>query len=318
MAFCLAFVIALLAPRARAQSFEAWSAKAEKAQKKGDETHALEYWSQALRVWSPDKGKARRAKALAARAALEQKGHDEEQALKDLDEALALDKKSAAMFDRRGLLHLDQGDTKKALADFYSATKLNMDYGPAYQHRAQAYEKQDDTEFAREDYRTACRLGVKAACASAKTIVVKKAKAPEVPPELARAPQEAAAAPAAPKAPPEPAAEPPAAEPEAPAAPPAAKAPAAKTIVPAKPKTGFVRVDLDACRAAVDSCNEDGNAIGVCLQRVKTCQAKPTKGCCPRACIQEFERRTNDDVSDAELFRDVFGEHGTCRRLIGK
>jgi len=333
MAIWTALVISLsCGSPARAQSFEAWSAKAEKAQKKGQAPEALEYWTQALRVWSPDKGKARRARALAARAELESKAGDPDSALKDLDESLQLDKKSAKTFDQRGQLHLAKGDTKKALADFYAATKLNLDFGLAYFHRGQAYARQDDSEFAREDYRTACRLGVKEACAAAKKIVVKKRAPVAIPPELARTPGEvsaaSAAAPSPPAAPAPAPAEtdaeaPPQAEPApapAPAPKPKAAAPSwrGKTIKPAEPAAaGFGRVDLDACRAAVDSCNEEGNAIDVCLKRVKVCTVKPSKGCCPRACLQDFDRRASADTSDAELFRQIFGEHGDCRRLIG-
>lgn len=318
MRFVLAALLCGLPLQAGAQSFEAWSARAEKAQKRGQSAEALDDWTHALQMWSSDKGKAKRAKALSARAELEEKAGSLDEALKDLDEAVALDKKSATMFDRRGQVLLEKGLSEKALADFYKATKLNIDYGAAYLHRGQAYEKQGDTEFAREDYKTACRLGVKSACAAAKKVVVKKKKPAAPPPELAQTPQDGTAPkPAVKPAAPAPA---PASEASAESAPqePAPTPIKAKEIKPAKAaKPSFAKIDLDACRASIDSCNEDGNAIDVCLRRVSVCQAKPTKGCCPRACLQEFDRRTSADISDAELFREVFGESGTCKRLIG-
>ena len=50
---------------AGAQSFESWSAKAEKVQKRGEATQGIEYWSSALRLWRKSNGAASRAKALA-------------------------------------------------------------------------------------------------------------------------------------------------------------------------------------------------------------------------------------------------------------
>ena len=272
LALCLISAVTL---SASAQSFESWSAKAEKAQKHGETALAIEYLGNALRIWRPTEGKVLRAKALAARAALYQQSRQAAAARKDLDEAIRLNVKNARLFDQRGALHLEQGRLAEAISDLYGATKLDINYGPAYLHRAQAYERQGDSLFAAEDYKTACRLGVPQACASAKKPTPDKA-----PPEP-RGKQVVAA--------------------KAPAAPP-----------PTKPAPAARPVNLQACRAALLACSEGDSALAACVEKAAACEDNPRTGCCPRACLQQFTAAVSEERSEAEVFREIFEDKGTC------
>jgi tetratricopeptide (TPR) repeat protein len=283
-------IVAFAIP-AFSQSFEAWTAKAQKAQKSGDDQVAAEYWTNALRAWERKDGKSKRAKALSERAALYEKAGEADGALADLSAALKLDPKSASLYDRRGQLFLAQGKLTEAISDFYGATKLSISYGPAFYHRGLAYEQQGDAGFAKEDFRTACRLGVKDGCAKAKGQTPKAAPAPKP----KKAPVQRPVAPAA----------------AAPAASSPAPAPAAPAAAPAKAAPA---VDMRACAAAVQACSDEGRAIDICVKKVKVCEREPGKGCCPELCVRQFQRESSPDRSDAELFRLLFTPKSSCAK----
>jgi tetratricopeptide (TPR) repeat protein len=154
----------LLVPAARAESFQAWAARAAREEKSGDDRAALEAYSNALSSWKDGDGVVARAHAQCARAALRERDGDEAGALEDYSACLDGDKKNFKAWDRRGRLRLKAGRTESAISDFYKAVSLDISYGPAYYDRARAYELQGDKAFAREDYRHACDLGVSAAC----------------------------------------------------------------------------------------------------------------------------------------------------------
>lgn len=212
--------------------------------------------------------------------------------MSDLNLALELSPKQAAVLDRRGQLLAAKGQLTEAISDFYAATKLSIGFAEAYYHRAQAYEAQGDTAFAKEDYKQACKLGQKAACEAAKKTAAAKAagasaggspssfKGTAPPGELKeeQAPEEGAPAP--------------------------------------KPKPA-PRVDLEACRGAIDECAEQGMAITFCVRRSRVCEKAPQAGCCPQQCLREFEMRAADDKSDAEVFREVFSVKGRCAKMLG-
>jgi len=166
-ALILAGAILYVAGPLRAESFLSWSAKAEKAERRNDADAALEAWSNALRLWKPEDGRKKKARALAARAALCDKKGDWDEAAASLAAALQLETKDAVLFFRRGRIYLEHGKAAEAISDFYKATKLKPDYGEAFFDRARAYDLQGDPKFAREDYRTACRLGLRKACVQA-------------------------------------------------------------------------------------------------------------------------------------------------------
>ena len=280
-------IVALAIP-AFSQSFEAWSAKAQKAQKKGEDQVAAEYWTNALRAWESKDGKSRRAKALSERAALYEKAGEADGALADLSAAIKLDSKSASLYDRRGQLYLAQGKLTEAISDFYGATKRSISYGPAFYHRGLAYEQQGDAGFAKEDFRTACRLGVKEACEKAKGQKPKPAAAPAAP----KAKKASPAKPAAPAA--------------APAAPAAPASPADAPKAPA--------VNMRACAASIQACSDEGSAIDVCVKKAKICEQDAVKGCCPELCVRQFQRESDPDRSDAELFRQLFTPRSSCAK----
>lgn len=316
----LNLIILLIAMPAASQSFDAWTAKAEKAQKNGDAEIAAEYWTNALRVWRKTDGKPKRAKALSARASLYERNGEVDGALADLNMALKLDPKNATLFFRRGQILADQGKLAEAISDYYSATTLKITYADAYMQRGLAYEKQGDAKFAKEDFTVACRYGVDDACiriGKRPKGGKKKAKAAEEPEALE--PADAASARAATAEPDEDAPEvkavrtkkaKPAPDAKAPAAQAAAKPAAPKPAAPAKPKVK--PIDFAACTAAIEACSEDGTALDICVRQAKPCDDKSVRGCCPITCQREFERHSGGDVSSAALFRELFTEKHPC------
>lgn len=275
----MGILLLLLASPLWAQSFEAWSAKAQRAEKKGDAAAALQFWSNALFKWKPSDGKKARARALGARAALQ---NDPEAALKDLTEALKNDPKDPRLAHRRGRLLLERGQPQAALADFYAATKLDLSFGQAYLDRGRAYELLGDRAFAFEDYRTACQLGVKEGCGK------------KGPPKLKSKPKKAAVA-ARPEAPPPPPAE----EPE-PAEPEPAEEPepALGTQIEGE-KVGAGKdcvAELERCAAA------EGATYDACVTKAAKC---------PESCVRKFKKALNTQ-SEAQAFREVFGSGRPC------
>jgi tetratricopeptide (TPR) repeat protein len=291
------------------QSFESWSAKAQKAAKKGENDVAAEYWSNALRAWAAKDGKPKRAKALSERAALYQKLGEADGALADLNSAITLDPKSAAMFDRRGQLLTAENKLAEAISDFYSATKLNIGFSAAYYHRALAYEAQGDAGFAKEDFNHACSLGIQEACErvgkgkKAKPQAVTKAK-PKAKPKT-KAPAETDE-----KAPP--ATEGATAQSAEPDEEPGDDEDAESA--PKKKKKAKPPVDFQACIDGLQACSDDGSAIDACVKQAKPCESDSAKGCCPQACVTQFQRGANAGLSDAELFRQVFTPKSACLR----
>lgn len=277
---CHLIIFLALSP-ARAESFSSWSAKAEKAQKKGESDIALEAWSSALRLWKSADGKGRKAKALATRAAIYEKAGEDEAALADLSEALKLDGKRAPYFHRRGQVYLKLGKLAEAISDFYGATKLDINFAAAYADRGEAYAQQGDLKFAKEDFHTACRLGAKAACLWPKR---------PAPPSKAGESGPTAAYRKVRVGPPDPIAEP--------------------ESVAVNP------IDFQACLAAIDACGEEGNSIGICVRKAKICQKDSPRGCCPRTCVRDFNRGAAANQSDAELFRRHFSVKSDCLRGV--
>lgn len=154
----------LLLTPAHAESFQAWAARGARQARAGDARAALEAYTNALTSWKSADGKAARAKVYCARAELREQAGNDAGATSDYDECLAVQKRNARAFDRRGRLSLKAGRVPAALDDFYKSVAADIGYGPAYYDRARAYSLQGDKKFAREDFRRACELGVTAAC----------------------------------------------------------------------------------------------------------------------------------------------------------
>ena len=304
----LAVMIAFFAvSRAEAESFKSWAARGAREEREKDPKAAFSSYSNALSMWDEDDGSAGKAKVLCARAGLREKDGDDAGAVEDLSGCLALDKKNAKGFHRRGVLNLKSGKSQAAISDFYKAVALDIGFAQAYADRARAYESQGEKSFAREDYRNACGLGVKAACAKAKEL------SPKVPPKGKGNPKAAAAKPEPKVAP---AAE---AEAEAPAEPAAegeeAAAPEAAPKAPAaavKKKAAPYRPKFKDCVETLDACVENGDSFGACVRRAPNCDVRAVRGCCPAACLKAYQKSINGDRSEAQAYREHFTPSSPC------
>jgi hypothetical protein len=289
----------LLAGSAQADSFPSWFAKAQKAQARHDDDAALQAWSNALHLWKPTDSKPKKARALAARAALYEKKGDWESALRDLSGALKLEAKDAVLFHRHGVLCLEHGRAPEAISDFYRATALKLDYSEAFFDRGRAYEAQGDAEFSQEDFRTACHLGFAPACAKAGL-----SKGPAKPKGKGKAPARGAAAPAA--------ASTMTATTDIPVGSAVEELPLAEGPAPeASPP------DFRSCINRVRSCSEGGDSYSTCVSRARLCEKDPKQGCCPRDCVVLFRKLLNTK-SEAESFRQVFTPKSVCQAFAFK
>ncbi len=283
---------------AHAESFKSWAARGAREEREKDPKAAFSSYSNALSMWDEDDGAGAKAKVLCARAGLREKEGDAAGALEDLSGCLALDKKNAKGFHRRGLLLLKDGKAPAAIGDFYKAVALDIRFAQAYADRARAYESQGEAGFAYEDYRQACSLGVKPACAKAKALAPKpaakkgKAKPKDAPP----ADESDAPAPETEAAP----------EPEA--APEEAPAPAPRK----KATASAYRPKFKDCRVSLDACVESGNSFGGCVRAAPDCDAKVVKGCCPASCLKAYQKSINRGSSEAQAFREHFSAESAC------
>lgn len=293
--FPLAVMILFVAlAEARAESFKSWAARGAREEREKDPKAAFSSYSNALSMWDEDDGGAAKAKVLCARSGLREKEGDAAGAMEDLSACLALDKKNAKGFHRRGVLLLKDGKAPAAIGDFYKAVALDIHFAQAYADRARAYESQGESGFAREDYRQACSLGVKPACAKAKALApkpdAKKSKGKAKPKSEEAAPSE------------EPAAEEPAAEAAA------EEAPAPKK----KATASAYRPKFKDCRESLDACVEGGNSFGGCVRAAPDCDAKAVRGCCPAACLKAYQKSINRGSSEAQAFREHFSAESAC------
>ena len=352
----LLVALSLCASPLRAQSFEAWAAKAERSRKTGHDGAALADYTNALRAWTESDGKKPKVKVFLSRADILEKRGRLSDAVKDLSAALSLDRKNAVLFHRRGEVYLKLSNPSRAISDFYKATAINPDLKEAVFDRARAYAILGDLKFAREDYRTACDLGLKKACAlgpgKARRYALKKPRAPEPKKAPATAAPEQKAAPPFETAPstaaPEQKAAPPfetatsSAAPERKAAPPfematSTAAPERKDsppfeIAPATaapeqtasppfemaPATAANQEALPApkfrdCRQRLNDCVAEGDTYSACVAKAKDCADGPAEGCCPHACLKQFNDLLKPEESEAQAFREVFEPGGACK-----
>lgn len=300
----LALMIAFFAAsQAHAESFKSWAARGAREEREKDSKAALSSYSNALSMWQDDDGGAGKAKVLCARAGLREKDGDDAGALGDLTDCLALDKKNAKGFHRRGVLLLKAGKAPAAIGDFYRAVALDIRFAQAYADRARAYESQGEKGFAYEDYKNACALGVKASCAKAATLKPKtaakgkkkpKAAEPDAPADdVAETPPPEAGPPAEPEE--EAAAEPP---------PPAAKK--------KSPSAASYRPRFKDCLEALDTCVENGDSFGACVRAAPDCDARAVKGCCPSTCLKAYQKSLDGERSEAEAYRENFTPAASC------
>lgn len=276
----LLLLLLVLPACASAQSFEATVAKAEKARKRGESESAIEHYSTALKVWHRSDGTRAKAAALRARADLFERSTEFERALADLTAALKLQPKNGPLLRRRGELFLRLNRPAQAITDFYNATAVNLEDKDAYFGRGVAYELQGDIKFAHEDYRTACRLGMKSACKNAADAKKKLLRPLSEVPEFEEISQ---------------------------------KGPRIVEVKKPKKKRRYV-LDFQACLDGLNGCLEEGDSFGVCVRRHPVCEHKADPGCCPSACVKEFEQRAASELSEAQAFREIYRPDAPCSR----
>lgn len=283
----LLLALAFVAP-VRAESFQAWVARAHRAERRKDDGAALQYYSNALSSWTSNDGALSKAKAFCARAALRERGAnaDAGAALKDYSDCLALDRRNAKALDRRGRLLLDAGKAREALDDFYAAVKFAPGFAQAYDDRARSLEATGDQAFAREDYRHACRLGLKTSCAKASGAAPRAkdaaaAKTPEPPPVWVPAPARPKPRPAA------------------------------------APKKKIVSPHFSDCLSGLQACTDDGASFGECVDKAPVCGRKAAPSCCPRACVKTFRKTVDNGASEAAAFRSIFTPDAPCAKTGG-
>lgn len=304
----LVFVILLglsAAAPAGAESFKSWAARGAREEREQDPKAAAASYGNALTLWKESDGAAAKAKVLCARSQIREKDGDDEGAINDLTACLAIDKKNAKGFHRRGLLLLKIQKVSEAISDFYRAVALDISFGRAYADRARAYELQGETAFAGEDYKRACELGVKEACPKAPGGKKKgKAAKPKAAPVAKVAPAEAEPPPPSEEAP----------DAESPEAAAAAPTPASEEPAPKRKKSSssYYMPKFRDCLDALNACVEAGDSFGGCVKAAPNCDKKKVKGCCPAACLKAYQKSVNRDRSEAEAFRDHFSADSAC------
>lgn len=304
LVFVVLAALSAAAP-AGAESFKSWAARGSREEREQDPKAAAASYGNALSLWKDSDGAAAKAKVLCARSLIREKAGEDEDAINDLTACLAIDKKNAKGFHRRGLLLLKLQKVTEAISDFYRAVALDISFGRAYADRARAYELQGEAAFAGEDYKRACELGVKEACAKVpggkkkgKAAKAKAAPVPKVAPAEAETPAAAEEAP-----------ETESAEAAAAAPTPASEEPAPKRR---KSSSSYYMPKFRDCLDAMNACVEGGDSFGGCVKSAANCDKKKVKGCCPAACLKAYAKSVNRDRSEAEAFRDHFSPDSAC------
>jgi tetratricopeptide (TPR) repeat protein len=78
---------------------------------------------------------------------------DNDRAIADLNQAIALDPKVAKAYNNRGLAYAAKGDNDRAIADLNQAIALDPKYAIAYYNRGFAWEKKNDLQKALADFK---------------------------------------------------------------------------------------------------------------------------------------------------------------------
>lgn len=88
-----------------------------KADSRGDSAEKIEYYTRALKAWTPEDGQALLANCHFRRGEALFERRQAQAAVPDLDKALSLDPRNAQAYFLRGRAHLQAGRFKKAAAD---------------------------------------------------------------------------------------------------------------------------------------------------------------------------------------------------------
>ncbi|WP_180274613.1 serine protease [Tychonema bourrellyi] len=126
---------------------------------KGDNDNTLKDLNEAIKLDPKD------AKAYYNRGFVYYKKGDNDNALKDYNEAIKLDPKYAIAYNNRGLVYLGKGDYDNALKDFNEAIKLDPKFAQAYVNRGAVYSDKGDNDNALKDFNEAIKLDPKYALA---------------------------------------------------------------------------------------------------------------------------------------------------------
>ncbi|UPT73475.1 MAG: hypothetical protein M0D55_16630 [Elusimicrobiota bacterium] len=294
----LVFVVLLglaAAEPARAESFKSWAARAAREEREKDSKAAVASYGNALSLWKDSDGLAAKGKALCARSLLREKDGDDAGALSDLSACLAIDKKNAKGFHRRGLLQLKAEKSRPR-----SATSTRPSSSTSRSARR--------TPTARAP--TRCKAS---RCSPARTT-----SAPAISgssPPARRSPRAERRR-----------ASPPRRRPRRPRrreragrgaslggsarrGAPAEEAPKPK---PAKAKSSYYSPKYRDCLEALEACVEGGDSFGGCVRAAPNCDKKQVKGCCPAACLKAYQKSINRDRSEAQAYREHFAPDAVC------
>ncbi len=135
---------------------------AQEFHKRGERLLATERYDRALKDLSQAIRLDRKlAEAYVARGAVFRHRGDYESALGDLNQAIELDADSFRAFEERGKTYMDQGRLDEALADFTSAVRLDPARPAGYNLRGLVYLKQNSLQQALDEFNEALRLDEK-------------------------------------------------------------------------------------------------------------------------------------------------------------
>ncbi|MGB8686007.1 MAG: tetratricopeptide repeat protein [Microcoleus sp.] len=124
---------------------------------KGDKDNALKDYNEAIKL------DPKSAKAYGNRGAVYGDKGDKDNALKDYNEAIKLDPKSTVAYNNRGVVYRDKGDYDNALKDFNEVIKLDPKLAAAYYNRGLVYISKGDKDNALKDFNETIKLDPKLA-----------------------------------------------------------------------------------------------------------------------------------------------------------
>lgn len=120
--------------------------------KMGDYTKALDYCNQAIALDSTDMD------CMSLKASILDNAGKNDEAIKVLDDYIALNPESPGSYAGRGLLKYHSGDFEGALEDYTMGITLEPEGGDIYALRGLLYQMKGDTAAANEDFRQTVRL----------------------------------------------------------------------------------------------------------------------------------------------------------------
>lgn len=144
-------------------AFAQKDAEAQKAAREGSEAAKAGNWDKAIEEFrkaaeSDKKHNKNLAIALQQRGTAEMTAQKWPEAMKDFSEAIRLEPKNAAVYERRAYVEMKQGENDKALADYTEAIKLSPEDPRYYSIRAYLYELKQDYKNSMADTEKVLKL----------------------------------------------------------------------------------------------------------------------------------------------------------------